>query len=336
MQWILQSKLQVSQLYLDIDRVLALEKNFDLNKMEPIPLKRLDGKLVMTDGHHRAAVLLRRGYRALPCVEETAELDWELYRMCIRAAEDMGIMTPRMLLPQLRPHEEFVNLWPVFCDHIQQHREYLKNPCAYSSLPLWKELSWPKPMGLNVFHSSDWEGLSDESKSAYLSVQRFFRLYHDLEDLEKTDLAEGFSIQELDFTKTRWPDQVGQFLNYIYHDQGIRLNTKEIEKWRNRPVFMPSLWFWIVDTERNKRVALAIVEFDRLYNEGILEWIQVLPEYRGKGLGKALVNTALCRLKSFGAYFATVSGDLDNPTKPEKLYRNCGFTGQDYWYIARK
>ena len=36
------------------------------------------------------------------------------------------------------------------------------------------------------------------------------------------------------------------------------------------------------------------------------------------------------------ATFATVSGQCNNPTNPEALYRKCGFTGSDVWHVLRK
>ncbi len=35
------------------------------------------------------------------------------------------------------------------------------------------------------------------------------------------------------------------------------------------------------------------------------------------------------------ADFATVSGECDNPTRPEAVYRACGFVGDDVWHILR-
>ena len=51
--------------------------------------------------------------------------------------------------------------------------------------------------------------------------------------------------------------------------------------------------------------------------EGSLEWIQVLPEYRGQGLGTKLVLELLCRLKDKAA-FVTVCGEVDNPIRSFK------------------
>lgn len=36
------------------------------------------------------------------------------------------------------------------------------------------------------------------------------------------------------------------------------------------------------------------------------------------------------------AKFATVSGQSNNPTNPEVLYRKCCFTGSDVWHVLRK
>lgn len=78
----------------------------------------------------------------------------------------------------------------------------------------------------------------------------------------------------------------------------------------------------------------GIAEYDREIGELILEWIQVLPEYRGKGVGRAIVKTILNRKRGI-AQFATVSGKAGGDSGPEKLYRSCGFVGRDYWHVLR-
>ena len=82
--------------------------------------------------------------------------------------------------------------------------------------------------------------------------------------------------------------------------------------------------------------ASGIAEYDEKCREGIIEWVQVLPEYRRQGLGRKIVAVLLRRLRDLGAEFATVSGDLDNVTDPLSLYRKCGFTGDDLWYVCRR
>ena len=55
-----------------------------------------------------------------------------------------------------------------------------------------------------------------------------------------------------------------------------------------------------------------------------------LRQYRRRGVAKALICDVLRRMD---ADFATVSGDRENASKPEELYRSCGFTGKDVWHI---
>lgn len=82
-------------------------------------------------------------------------------------------------------------------------------------------------------------------------------------------------------------------------------------------------------------VGCGIAELDKELHEGIIEWIQVLPVHRGKGIGQLIVNELLKRM-SPKAKFATVSGKVNNETEPDLLYRKCGFAGDDIWHILTK
>jgi GNAT superfamily N-acetyltransferase len=62
---------------------------------------------------------------------------------------------------------------------------------------------------------------------------------------------------------------------------------------------------------------------------------QVLPTHRGRGLATALVLELLTRVQKRSA-FTTVSGRVNNDTSPERLYRLCGFTGEDVWRVLRR
>jgi GNAT superfamily N-acetyltransferase len=108
----------------------------------------------------------------------------------------------------------------------------------------------------------------------------------------------------------------------------------EVRGWTTHPVYDPTLWVWIVDTQVGQPAALGIAEFDPTIREGSLEWIQVLPGYRGRGLGAVLVQELLARL-AYRADFTTVAGRVDNATHPERLYRRCGFRGSDVWWVFR-
>lgn len=100
-------------------------------------------------------------------------------------------------------------------------------------------------------------------------------------------------------------------------------------------MYCPKLWILVKESATGICVGCGIADFDAEAEELILEWIQVLPEYCGKNLGTAMVKELLWRGREF-AKFATVSGKVDNKTKPEALYRKCGFAGNDVWHILHK
>lgn len=92
---------------------------------------------------------------------------------------------------------------------------------------------------------------------------------------------------------------------------------------------------WLLDRRTEQPVGMGIAELDETIGEGSLEWIQVLPELRGSGLGSALVAALLHRLARL-ADFTTVAGRLDNVTPSIRLYRRCGFVGNDVWSVLRR
>ena len=116
---------------------------------------------------------------------------------------------------------------------------------------------------------------------------------------------------------------------------GSRMTAEEVQSWVSHPVYDPALWVWVREVATGQPVGLGIAEVDPNVPEASLEWIQVHPDAQGKGLGKAIVAELLRRVAGRVA-FTTVSGQVDNLTRPERLYRRCGFTGSDIWWLLIK
>ena len=112
------------------------------------------------------------------------------------------------------------------------------------------------------------------------------------------------------------------------------LNLKDLFDMQKHSTYRKDLWIGIEADDR--LIGCAIAEYDLECREGSIEWICVLPEYQRRGYGSKLIFALLYKLKELGANFVTVSGRLDNASQPEKLYRFCGFTGSDLWYICKK
>lgn len=207
---------------------------------------------------------------------------------------------------------------------------YLKDPCKTLSIPYWKYCSFSIPKDIDIFHEEDQNRNSFLSNhiQKYKTVERFFRMSHSLKHI--TD----FSDEEITIVAEDELEKLAEMINIAYQEQGIGVSKAILEEARLRKVCHDSLWICI--KKEGKMIASGIAEFDEECKEGILEWIQVLPDYQRKGYGEKIVLELLRRIKRLDAKFVSVSGSLDNLSQPIKLYRRVGFEGNDIWYICRK
>ena len=199
--------------------------------------------------------------------------------------------------------------------------EYLQNPCGTLSIPYWKAKTLTLPDSIRMIHCRDWNG-------QYSDYQRYFRVKHSLKDLAPIDF--DYDTISIDSQAK----QLSEMINASYEHENIAVSEKDILQWKNHETFREDLCISI-NAEDGMMAASGIAEYDETCREGVIEWVQVLPEYRNKGLGKKIVTVLLSRLKNIGAEFVTVSGNVDNSSKPLELYQMCGFTGDDIWYICR-
>ncbi len=167
--------------------------------------------------------------------------------------------------------------------------------------------------------------------SSNTSVQRFFRLALGQVPPPHFELPDRFTFKPVELpTETALVAEViGRSYAHLRPTQG------EVIGWMQDPVFAPDLWVWITDQRTGLPAGLGIAELDRDLGEASLEWIQVVPEYRGQGLAKALVSHLLGQIGP-RARLVTVSGEADNPSDAEHLYRRCGFAGSDVWWVVRR
>jgi ribosomal protein S18 acetylase RimI-like enzyme len=160
--------------------------------------------------------------------------------------------------------------------------------------------------------------------------EAFFRLFQQGEPPE-FNCPKGFIYQ--DVRPQEEARAVAGFIRSCY--KNIKVDEKTVQGWLAHPVYDSDLWVWIDDAASGEHAALGIGECDVRVPEASLEWVQVLPAYQGKGLGKAVV-AELLRRASTGAGFVTVSGRMDNEYRVRELYRRCGFTGSDIWWLLAR
>ena len=203
--------------------------------------------------------------------------------------------------------------------------EYLNNPCGTLSIPYWKAKNITIPPNMKILHDKDF---SVDTLLNYTD-EKYFRLHHNLKEILRI-ITNDFEIT----TATRKDiKSIVQIINDSYTD--ISVNKELIKSYTKTPVYNNSLWIMVKEKATGKYVGCGIADFDTEAKELILEWIQVLPQYRGKKIGQLIVTELLFRMKDI-ADFATVSGKVNNATNPEALYRKCGFVGNDEWHTLNK
>ena len=203
--------------------------------------------------------------------------------------------------------------------------EYKKNPCGTFSIPYWKTKNISIPKDMKIIHGSEF----DEKLLKKYVDKRFFRLKHDLTDIPKLEIG-GTDFEIIS------PDQIDELtemINRSYTHSDIHITAEHMKSLTETGVYCPELWIGAVSDGR--LIGSILCDFDREIGEGIIEWLQVLPEFRGRGIASALTGKALKVMSDF-AEFATVSGECDNTTDPESVYRKCGFKGDDIWHILNK
>jgi len=205
--------------------------------------------------------------------------------------------------------------------HNVNKEQYIKNPCGSSSIAYWKNIEYNKPHNIEIIHERDFLGAADSSK-----IIKYFRLFHDLKDIA-LPVNDDFFVQNVNI-KT----QSGLIADILSKCYNVQYSTEFIESLTKHRAFNDELWIFAIEKITMCPVALGIADYDEKIREGSLEWIQVLPDKRMQGLGELVVRELLFRLKS-RADFVTVSGEVDNLTKPDLLYRKCGFTGDDIWCV---
>ena len=201
-------------------------------------------------------------------------------------------------------------------------KEYLENPTVASALSFWKTCNFKTPANIKVLNENEFNpGLLET-----YTDEVYFKLVHHLNGVDKQFISDDFIFAEA---------STADFVNHInscYEGEG--LTVSELESYKKKPVYDEELWICLYDKKHNAIAATGIAEFDNNIKEGYLDWIQVSEQYRGQGLGKAIVYELLRRL-SKKASFVTVSGRVDNKTKPDKLYESCGFEDKILWHILR-
>lgn len=134
--------LQPSQFWISAKKLQDVETWFDagdLSGFPPIPVKLLEDRPVMTDGHTRAVAALRAGLEAVPLIWDEDELDWEMYRICVDACRDRRVFSPVDLMERIVTESEYRENWDGWCDAMHaevEARRAAEKPITLEEIPL--------------------------------------------------------------------------------------------------------------------------------------------------------------------------------------------------------
>lgn len=126
-------------------------------------------------------------------------------------------------------------------------------------------------------------------------------------------------------------DAAAALINEAYPSLPHLITPEHLATMASAGSYLPEGWFFVRDEATGRAAGLAINGLCRETGEGFIEWIELLPRYRHRGLGSRLVHESVRRLQA--ARFITVSGSLDAPFAVGDLYRQCGFGPVCQWTI---
>ncbi len=116
-------KLQPSQLYISEEKLTLLQSEIDFSHPDhipPIPVKKLCGSVIMTDGHTRAFAAHLAGLKAVRVFWDQDELDWEAYAICVDWCRQAAIFSVMDLQGRVLPAEAYQRRWLSRCRVMQQ------------------------------------------------------------------------------------------------------------------------------------------------------------------------------------------------------------------------
>jgi len=112
------SRIQPSQLYISAEKLAQFTSSSPEN-FPPVPLKKLNGRIIFTDGHTRALAAHLQGHADIWAVWDEDELDWQAYQICVDWCLTAGIRTIADLQDHIITPEDYQKLWLDRCRNMQ-------------------------------------------------------------------------------------------------------------------------------------------------------------------------------------------------------------------------
>jgi mycothiol synthase len=151
---------------------------------------------------------------------------------------------------------------------------------------------------------------------------------HDISRLQQPELPPGVSIR-LFYT----PDEDEKYMqalnqSFTGHFEHREIDLDEFRSYKEKPYFQPELMYAaIADSEFigvSWNYMMSAPEADGAL-WGVVEDLGVVPAWRGKGLGRALIREGMLALRTKGAQKICLWVDYANPHGAKQLYYSEGY-----------
>jgi mycothiol synthase len=160
-------------------------------------------------------------------------------------------------------------------------------------------------------------------RAGYADVRTYWRLVRQLDDdSPPATLPPGVTIRA--FERERDAHEAHRVIGAAFEDNIRRRPFESFEEWEaheiNRKAFDPTLWFV---AEAEGRIVGAIVCPD-YEGEGWIRMLAVARDWRGRGIGTALLLTAFAEFKRRSRRDSALVVDSWNRTGAKSLYERLG------------
>lgn len=190
---------------------------------------------------------------------------------------------------------------------------------------------------LHVFlHVDDTERRDWLTAAGGRAIRHFWRMVTDLDTevadpllpsdvvIRPVDDAEADLRTVADIVHTAFDDHFG-------HDSDQPPSYEEfIERTHKESGFDLRLW-WLALVDGNPAAALVARQLDD--NDGFVNLLGTLADYRGRGLGRALLLTAFREFRTRRYARAMLGVDAANPTGAVRLYESVGMRAEHSWAV---
>ncbi len=130
-------QIQPSKLYVDSEKLSRVLNDFDRLKPEllaPLPVRKLEDQIILTDYHTIALAAYLRGFWEVRVYWDAEEIDEEAYQICVNWCRSEGVNSIADLKDRVVSAKEFDVLWRDRCTKMMRklEKKRAKDPLSFA------------------------------------------------------------------------------------------------------------------------------------------------------------------------------------------------------------